>query len=163
VRDQVEREVERRDRADDAGRQRQHEDDEQGALGQVLAETRRGSALIRQLLAVGACESIQPEPMDLNEFIQGQQCVLRRLVGDRINLIFEPTKSLPPVLADVRALGHILVNLVLNARDALTECGCSHRGGKSKSNPKQRRMHVGLPSTHQDHYGTTSATRLRAN
>ena len=92
-------------------------------LGQVLAETRRGSALIRQLLAVGACESIQPEPMDLNEFLRGQQSVLRRLVGDRINLICELTASLPPVLADARALGHILVNLVLNARDALPECG----------------------------------------
>ncbi|HEV8492270.1 MAG TPA: PAS domain S-box protein, partial [Candidatus Angelobacter sp.] len=47
-------------------------------MQQVLAETRRGTALIRQLLAIGACEAIQPETVDLNAFIHGRESLLRR-------------------------------------------------------------------------------------
>jgi two-component system cell cycle sensor histidine kinase/response regulator CckA len=92
-------------------------------LHQVLSETRRGSALIRQLLAAGACEGIQPEPVDLNGFIQKQEALLRRLVGERISLEFHLGEALAPVQVDVRALDLILVNLVLNAREALPQGG----------------------------------------
>ena len=92
-------------------------------LEQVLAETRRGSALIRQLLAVGACEAIQPEAIDLNHFLQTQLNLLRRLVGERITIEFQLAEGLPPVLADSRALESIVYNLLLNARDALPHGG----------------------------------------
>ena len=92
-------------------------------LQQVLSEARRGSALIRQLLAVGACEGIQPEPIDLNSLIQKHEGLMRRLIGERIALEFHLGEALAPVLADARVLEHILVNLFLNAREALPQGG----------------------------------------
>jgi CheY-like chemotaxis protein len=92
-------------------------------LRQVLSETRRGGALIRQLLAVGGCEGIQLAAEDLNALVQGLEAMLRRLIGDRIALELDLTPDLPPVLADSRLVEHVIVNLILNARDALPQGG----------------------------------------
>jgi PAS domain S-box-containing protein len=80
-------------------------------LQQILAETRRGSALIRQLLAVGACEGIQPEPLDLNEFIRAKDGLLRRLLGERISLELRLVEGLQPALVDSRTVEHVILNL----------------------------------------------------
>lgn len=93
-------------------------------LEQVLRETRRGSALVRQLLAVGGCETPQLQPLDLNRWLLGQQSIVRRMVGERVSVEFQLTEGLPPVLADTRSLELILYNLVLNAREALPQGGC---------------------------------------
>ena len=92
-------------------------------LTQVLAETRRGTALVRQLLSVAGCETVQPEPVDLNAYIQQKQNLLRRVVPERINLELHLSESSPPALADPRTLEHILLNLVLNAKNALLQAG----------------------------------------
>jgi PAS domain S-box-containing protein len=92
-------------------------------LSRIILATRRGSALIRQLLAVGACEGIQPEPIDLNAFILEKENLLRRLVGERIQLELNFGEGLTPILADLRVLDHILVNLLLNAREAMPHGG----------------------------------------
>lgn len=91
-------------------------------LQQVLSETRRGSALIRQLLSVGGCQGIQPEAADLNALILGGESILRRLIGDQIALELKLAPGLGPVMADPRLVEHIIVNLLLNARAALS-CG----------------------------------------
>ena len=92
-------------------------------LQQILAETRRGSALIRQLLAVGGRQGIQPEAADLNALVNAGETILRRLIGDRISLDLNFAPELPPVMADPRLVEHIIVNLVLNARAALPHGG----------------------------------------
>lgn len=92
-------------------------------LTQVLGETRRGTALVRQLLSVAGCETIQPEPLDLNAYIQQKENLLRRLVPERIGLELHLSESSPPALADLRTLEHILLNLVLNAKNALPKTG----------------------------------------
>jgi len=92
-------------------------------LQRILAETRRGSALIRQLLAVGACEGIQPEPLDLNEFIRAKEGLLRRLLGERISLELRMVEGLPPALVDSRTVEHVILNLVLNSREAMPHGG----------------------------------------
>jgi two-component system cell cycle sensor histidine kinase/response regulator CckA len=92
-------------------------------LQQIVAETRRGSALIRQLLAVGACEGIQPESVDLNEFICAKESLLRRLLGERISLELHLVEGLQPVLVDSRTVEHIVLNLILNSRDAMPHGG----------------------------------------
>ena len=101
------------------------EDNESAARAaqQILGETRRGTALVRQMLAVGGCEGIQPEPVDLNGFVQEKEPLLRRLVGERIALNVQLGESLAPALADRRVLELALVNLVLNAREALPHGG----------------------------------------
>lgn len=92
-------------------------------LTQVLSETRRGTALVRQLQTAGACEPIQAEPVDLNQFIQQKEPLLHRLIWEQITLQLHLGEGLPPALADPRAIERILVNLVLNARDALPQGG----------------------------------------
>jgi CheY-like chemotaxis protein len=104
-----------------AGNQPGQEPNPQAA--QVIAETRRGAALVRQLLAVGACEAIQPESVDINAFLREKDVLLRRLIGERISLEFHLVEGLAPARVDLRALEHIILNLVLNARDALPQGG----------------------------------------
>ena len=96
---------------------------EAGPLQQISSETHRGAALIRQLLALGGCEGIQAQQFDLNASISALENMLRRLVGDRISLDLDLTAGLPLVLCDSRSLEHIVVNMVLNSRDALPQGG----------------------------------------
>jgi signal transduction histidine kinase/CheY-like chemotaxis protein len=105
-------------------REGRQQPDEVEHFEQMLSETRRGGALVRQLLAVGGCETIRPEPLDLNQWLQGQRPVLVRLLGERISLQLHLTDGLAPVLADARVLEWIVFNLVLNAREALPHGGC---------------------------------------
>jgi hypothetical protein len=92
-------------------------------IQQIIDESRRGNALIRQLLVAGACGALQPEAVDVNDFVLKHQPLLRRLVGERIGVGFQLAESLPPVFAEPRMLEHILVNLVLNARQAMPQGG----------------------------------------
>ena len=92
-------------------------------LDNILSETRRGAALIRQLLAVGGCENIQVRQLDLNDLVRGLETTLHRVVGEAINLELVLAQDLPPVLGDTRSLEYILFNLVLNARNALPHGG----------------------------------------
>src|SRR5579883_1010049 len=92
-------------------------------VSQVLAETKRGTALVRQLLAVAGCDSIQTEPVELNSYILQKQALLARLIPQRIRLELRLAENLPPALADLRLLEQILLNLVLNAKTAVPECG----------------------------------------
>jgi PAS domain S-box-containing protein len=101
--------------------------EEQASAGeradQILAETRRGGVLIRQLLGVASCETMQAEPIELNEFVRKKEGLLRRLTPEQIQLEFHLEDNLPAVLSDARVLEHMLLNLVLNARDALPQGG----------------------------------------
>jgi nitrogen-specific signal transduction histidine kinase/CheY-like chemotaxis protein len=90
---------------------------------QVISETRRGGALVRQLLAVGSCQGIQLEASDINQLIHFSESILRRLISECIALDLQLADELPLVLADPKLLEHILFNLVLNARDAMPHGG----------------------------------------
>jgi nitrogen-specific signal transduction histidine kinase/CheY-like chemotaxis protein len=92
-------------------------------LKRISAAVTRGSALARQLLAVGGRYSLQLEALDLNSLIRNQTHTLRRLVGERIELQTIYGGRLFPVLADRYLIDHIVLNLVLNARNAMPEGG----------------------------------------
>jgi signal transduction histidine kinase/CheY-like chemotaxis protein len=85
---------------------------------------RRGAALTRQLLALGRRQLIEPRPTDLSALVEGMGPMLRRLVGEDPDLRLEPTPGLPAVLADPVQLEQVVLNLVLNARDAIGFHGC---------------------------------------
>jgi hypothetical protein len=83
----------------------------------------RSAALTRQLLAFASREAIRPLALDLNEVIANVEELLRRAIGEHIELVTSPADGLWPILADAGKLEQVLVNLAVNARDAMPEGG----------------------------------------
>jgi two-component system cell cycle sensor histidine kinase/response regulator CckA len=94
-----------------------------GRVKQISAAASRGVALTRQLLAVGGRHTLQPEVLDLNTLLRNINHLLGRLAGDRIILQSAYGAFVTPILADPRLIEHVIVNLVLNARDAISGNG----------------------------------------
>ncbi len=91
---------------------------------QEIAEAGRRSAnLISQLLAFSRKQTISPRPLDLNETIRNILKMLRRLIGENIDLIWIPGNNLGTVFIDPSQIDQILVNLCVNARDAIDVAG----------------------------------------
>jgi hypothetical protein len=92
-------------------------------LDAVIAAAENAANLIRQLLAFGRKQAIQFQPSDLNRIISHVTPRLGRLIGANIVLQCHFAKDLPPVNADPGLIEQILVNLILNARDAMPQGG----------------------------------------
>jgi PAS domain S-box-containing protein len=90
-----------------------------GQLDHIHAAVTRAAGLTRQLLAAGGRQLMRQEPLDLNGLIRHMNPMLRRLAGERIVLQHTCGSHLFPVLADRHLVEHVIVNLVLNARDAM--------------------------------------------
>jgi len=83
----------------------------------------RGSALTRQLLAFSRRQVTRLSPQDLNEVVDRIQRMLLRLLGDHVHLRTELTPDLPPVVVDSGEMEQVIMNLALNARDAMPQGG----------------------------------------
>lgn len=92
-------------------------------LEHIGAAITRASGLTRQLLAAGGRQMMKPEPVDLNALIRISNQMVRRLLGERIVLENVCGSFLPPVQADRHLLEHVIVNLVLNSREAMPNGG----------------------------------------
>jgi PAS domain S-box-containing protein len=90
---------------------------------QISIAAERAANLTRQLLMFSRKQIMQPQLLDLNEVIANVTKMLRSLLGEQINLRRELTESLPPVHADPGMIEQILVNVVVNARDAMPKGG----------------------------------------
>jgi PAS domain S-box-containing protein len=90
-----------------------------GDVGQIQQAASRATALTRQLLAFARQEVIRPRVLNLNDVIAGVEEMLRRTIGENIQLVTSPAAGLWPVLADPGRLEQVLVNLAVNARDAM--------------------------------------------
>jgi PAS domain S-box-containing protein len=89
----------------------------------INAAAARAATLTRQLLAYGRQSLLRPEPVDLNAVIADIEPMLRRLIGEDIELRTELEPDLGWVQADVGQLDQVILNLVVNARDALSGGG----------------------------------------
>ena len=78
----------------------------------------RGADLVRQLLAFGRRQPVRPVVVDVNDLVDGLQPMLARLIGTHARIHVQPDPGIPPVLVDPGQLGQVVVNLVVNARDA---------------------------------------------
>ena len=97
--------------------------------------TRRPSVppiITRQLLAFARKQTIAPKVLDLNETVAGMLKMLRRLIGEDIELVWLPGRDLWPVKMDPAQIDQILANLCVNARDAID--GCRHRSPSRPAN-----------------------------
>src|SRR3984957_4180336 len=90
-----------------------------GDIGQVGDAAQRAIRLTRQLLIFARSDVVHPEVLVLNDIITGLEQLLRRTLGEHINLNITPADGLWPVMADTGQLEQVLVNLAVNARDAM--------------------------------------------
>ncbi len=92
---------------------------EQNALEEIHNAARRGAALTNQLLAFSRQQVLHPQPVDLNEAVQEARKMLERLVGEDVELIEEIEPDVSTVMIDPTRLDQSIMNLVVNARDAM--------------------------------------------
>jgi two-component system, cell cycle sensor histidine kinase and response regulator CckA len=92
-------------------------------LDQVLQSARRASLLTQQLLAFSRQQILHPKVIDLNSVVAEMQSMLRRLIGENITLQFLPAQELDCVRADPGQISQVILNLAVNARDAMPTGG----------------------------------------
>jgi two-component system cell cycle sensor histidine kinase/response regulator CckA len=108
----------------DAIRSRLPDGDPLREAADTIAETAHTAASVtRQLLGFARPTDPAPCPLDANVAIQGLHRTLRRLVGERVTVDVLPAARLPLILADPGQFDRVLLNLVVNARDAIAGVG----------------------------------------
>ncbi|MDH5676194.1 MAG: response regulator [Myxococcales bacterium] len=92
-------------------------------VAEIRTAGERASELVRELLAYSRRQALEPRAIDLNAALEGLRRMLLTLLSAEIELVFELDPELPAVLADPAKLEQVVMNLVLNARDAMPERG----------------------------------------
>jgi PAS domain S-box-containing protein len=92
-------------------------------LQKIQRAARRSADLTRQLLAFARKQTIAPKVLDLNETVEGMLKMLRRLIGEDIDVAWVPGRGLWTVKIDPAQVDQILANLLVNARDAIADKG----------------------------------------
>jgi CheY-like chemotaxis protein len=92
-------------------------------LEEIDSAAQRSIGITRQLLAFARQQTIAPKILDLNDTIAGMLKILRRLVGEEIDLVWKPGNDLWPVKMDPSQVDQLLANLIVNARDAIERSG----------------------------------------
>jgi PAS domain S-box-containing protein len=92
-------------------------------LKEIIKAARRSSDIVQKLLAFAREQIIEPKVLDLNDTIESMLKMLRRLIGEDIDLAWLPEADLWPVMMDPTQVEQILANLCVNARDAIAGVG----------------------------------------
>ncbi len=113
-------------------------------LEQILEAGRRAADLTKQLLAFSRKQILQPKVLELDAVVGGVTKMLRRLVGEDVELTVVPGLGLGTVSADPGQIEQVLMNLVANARDAMPD------GGKLTIETANVNLDSGYAATHTD-------------
>ncbi|MGA1761273.1 MAG: hypothetical protein ACO39Z_11155, partial [Paracoccaceae bacterium] len=102
-----------------------HDDQSQdfADLTQINQNANRAAALVSQLLAFSRKQTLRPEPLNMRDTLADLTHLLNRLVGEKVELDLTHDPRLRHVRADKRQLEQVLMNLVVNARDAMPDGG----------------------------------------
>lgn len=98
-------------------------DQDYSDLIQIHQNANRAASLVGQLLAFSRKQNLQPEVIDLRDALSDLTHLLNRLVGEKVTLSLNHDPDLSPIKADKRQLEQVLMNLVVNARDAMPNGG----------------------------------------
>ncbi|MAC80659.1 MAG: hybrid sensor histidine kinase/response regulator [Rhodobacteraceae bacterium] len=98
-------------------------DQDYGDLVQIHQNANRAAALVSQLLAFSRKQTLRPEVLDLRDTLSDLTHLLNRLVGEKVTLTLSHDPVLRAIRADKRQLEQVLMNLVVNARDAMPSGG----------------------------------------
>jgi PAS domain S-box-containing protein len=112
------------------------------AMAQVRRSAEQAAALTRQLLAFGRRQLLQPEPVDISDVVRQMEPMLRRIIGEDVEVVTEYADDLPIIDADRTQLQQVVLNLAVNARDAMPggghltiRTGRVHASGRSNGGP----------------------------
>ena len=116
------------------------------SIKQIGAAAKRAAALTRQLLTFSRKQQMAQQELNLNEVFNGIARMVERLLNAGIALEFEPAPGLPALNGDVGMMEQLLMNLAINARDAMprggkltiSTCACEIKGEAAKRNPEAR-------------------------
>ena len=103
--------------ADDVG------EESRGDIEEIIGCGRKAADLTRQLLAFGRKQVLQPKVVDVSSVVQNTERMLRRLIGADVDLITSASLEAATALVDPGHLDQVLINLVVNARDAMPNGG----------------------------------------
>ncbi|MBB4639520.1 PAS domain S-box protein [Longimicrobium terrae] len=92
-------------------------------LGEIKQAADRAAALTRQLLAFSRQQVLQPRLLDLDAVVSGMHKMLSRLIAEHVDVVLRLHGSLPPVKADPTQMEQVILNLAVNARDAMPDGG----------------------------------------
>ncbi len=93
------------------------------SLKQIARASERAGGLTRQLLAFSRRHLTRPKPIDLNELVTGLREMAQSLISEQITIQCDLADGLPPAYADPSDLEQVLLNLIVNARDAMPQGG----------------------------------------
>jgi hypothetical protein len=94
-----------------------------GGLEQIRRLTEEAGSLTSQLLAYGRRQPSKTAVFDLNDFLRGGEDLVRRLLGEDVRLVLDLPPRVDPIECDPDQFQQVLLNLILNARDAMPEGG----------------------------------------
>ncbi len=90
---------------------------------QIKQNANRAASLVRQLLAFSRRQTLRPQVMQLNDSVSDVQMLLKRLLGEKVELDVKYGRDIWPIKADVNQFEQVVVNLAVNARDAMPDGG----------------------------------------
>src|SRR6185436_5642642 len=90
---------------------------------QIKQNANRAASLVRPLLAFSRRQTLRPQVLDLGEVLNELTMLLRRLIGEKVGLEVVHGRDLWPVKVDISQLEQVIVNLAVNARDAMPDGG----------------------------------------
>jgi two-component system cell cycle sensor histidine kinase/response regulator CckA len=98
-------------------------DSNRHSVEQIQKAAGRAVSMTRQLLAFSRMQVLQPRVLDLNAIVADMGKMLPRLIGEHIEYTFQPAEKLSPVKADPGQIEQVILNLVVNSRDAMPNGG----------------------------------------
>src|SRR5690606_21139478 len=113
---------------------------------QIKQNANRAASLVRQLLAFSRRQTLRPQVIDLGETLSDLGMLLKRLLGERVTLEVNHGRDLWSVKADISQFEQVIVNLAVNARDAMPEGGrLSIRTANVTAAEAERFRYKGMP------------------